>query len=321
MTAGRRAPPPIRTYGMQERSDRLDFYIRDQTERPALTAPHRHDYFQIQANLGGDTVQQIGGAVREFRRGMLAFVLPHRLHRIPHPDGGRFMVLNFSQAFLRRDLAYDPLDLEDVPLAEAPELAPFRFQEYLDFAWPADDAEGLSGLLERMRALDRARGFGAVEVLRGCLLQLIGTVCLHHQEALQALGRRGAQRTGRRDALARVRAYVAAHLADPSLCLAGAAAAAFLSPNYLAHLLRKETGRSFTETVLDQRMAVARSLLAGSAMRIGAVAQASGFGDEAYFSRRFRQRYGLSPRDWRRGLAAAPGAAGAPPPPAAAQTP
>jgi AraC-like DNA-binding protein len=298
----RRASAPIRTYGMQERSDRLDFYIRDQTARPALTAPHRHDYFQIQVNLGGDTVQQIGGAVREFRRGMLAFVLPHRLHRIPHPDDGRGMVLNFSQAFLRRDLACDPLDLEDVPLAEAPELAPFRFQEYLDFPWPADRFDELLGLLDRMRTLDGARGFGATEVLRGHLLQLIGTICMHHREALQDLGRRSAQRTGRRDALARVRAHVAAHLADPALSLSGAAAAAFLSPNYLAHLLRKETGRSFTETVLEQRMAVARSLLADGSLRIGAVARASGFDDEAYFSRRFRQCYGVSPRDWRRGL-------------------
>jgi hypothetical protein len=167
MPGSRHAPAAIRTYGMQERSDRLDFYIRDQTERPALTAPHRHDYFQIQVNLGGDTVQQIGGAVRDFRQGMLAFVLPHRLHRIPHPDDGRFMVINFAQAFLRRDLACDPLDLEDVPLAEAPELAPFRFQEYLDFSWPADEFDSLRNLLDRMRALDGARGFGAVEVLRG----------------------------------------------------------------------------------------------------------------------------------------------------------
>ncbi|KAF1061550.1 MAG: hypothetical protein GAK45_02191 [Pseudomonas citronellolis] len=38
-------------YGMQQRSDRMDFYVRDQDARPALTAPHRHDYFQIQINL------------------------------------------------------------------------------------------------------------------------------------------------------------------------------------------------------------------------------------------------------------------------------
>ncbi|HEY0200837.1 MAG TPA: AraC family transcriptional regulator [Burkholderiaceae bacterium] len=284
---------------MQERSDRLDFYIRDQSERPPLTEPHRHDYFQIQVNLAGDTVQHIGGAVRPFTRGMLAFILPHRLHMIPHPPGGRFVVVNFSQAFLRRDLLCDPLDLEDVPLAEAPELAPFRFQEYQDFTVPEAEMPELLVLLEKMRTTNRQRGLGSAELLRGCLLQLIGGACLRHEDALRALGGMDAQRAGRRDALKRVRTYIAAHLGDPALSQAGAAQAAFLSPNYLAHLLRKETGRTFTDLVLERRMALAQSLLAGTGRRIGDIAHACGFADEAYFSRRFRLRFGVSPRGYR----------------------
>ena len=37
----------ITTYGMEQRSDRSDFYIRDKRGRAALTSPHRHEYFQI----------------------------------------------------------------------------------------------------------------------------------------------------------------------------------------------------------------------------------------------------------------------------------
>ena len=133
------APP--RLYGMPERSDRLDFYIRDQASRQAITEPHRHAYFQIQFNLGGDTAQRIGGVTRPFPRGALAFVLPHREHLIPHPEGAHFIVINFSQAFLRADLDVDPLDLEDVPAHRFPELTPFRFQEHLDFILTGDTYE------------------------------------------------------------------------------------------------------------------------------------------------------------------------------------
>lgn len=55
------------TYGMLQRSDLDDFYIRDPPKRPALKQPHRHDYFQIQINFGGDTVQQISASMRPLK--------------------------------------------------------------------------------------------------------------------------------------------------------------------------------------------------------------------------------------------------------------
>jgi AraC-like DNA-binding protein len=293
------ASEPTRTYGMPERSDRLDFYIRDQTTRPAITEPHRHDYFQIQINLGGDTVQRIGGATRPFPRGAVAFILPYRLHLIPHPPESRFMVINFSQQFLRADLEDDPLDLEDVSVHRAVELAPFRFQEYLDFVLTDADLAEVRQLLARMLEVDGTRGFGATALLRGYLLQLIGIVCARHAEPLLRLADSEKQRTGRRDALARVMRHIRAQIASDGLSLTSAAAAAFLSPNYLAHLIKKETGRTFTELVTDRRMALAQSLLAHSAKRVGEVAQAVGFRDEAYFSRRFRRTTGMSPSDYR----------------------
>jgi len=125
----------IRTYGMSERADHLDFDIRPQLVRPPLMRAHRHEYFQIQISLQGDTEQNIAGTVRPFRRGYLSFILPYRVHVIPHPEGSRYVIINMSQQFLRPGLDVDPLDLEDVPLTRAPELAPFLFQEYADFCF------------------------------------------------------------------------------------------------------------------------------------------------------------------------------------------
>ena len=44
----------IKTYKMAERSDRLDFEIRSHTVRPPVTTPHRHEFFQIEANVSGE---------------------------------------------------------------------------------------------------------------------------------------------------------------------------------------------------------------------------------------------------------------------------
>ena len=78
-----------------------------------------------------------------------------------------------------------------------------------------------------------------------------------------------------------------------------AAAAADLSPNYLAHLIKKETGKTFVDLVTERRMEKACELLTHTTLRINEVAQAVGFEDEAYFARRFRQRYATAPRQFR----------------------
>lgn len=297
-------PSRIQTYGMQQRSDRMDFYIRDKSARPALTSPHRHEYFQIQINLGGDTVQHIGGAVRPFPRNTLAFILPHRLHVIPHPEDGNFVLINFSQEFLLHHLPCDPMDLEDVSLAEAPELAPFRFQEHLDFILEDAEFAQVTALLEQMREADQTRQLGSGLILRGYLLQLIGMVCNLFEPQLLGLSANKAERRGRRDAMGRVMEYIRAHIADPAMTLTDAAAAAFLSPNYLTHLLRKETGSTFSELVLERRMRLARTHLMNSQKPLSHIAQICGFADEAYFSRRFRKAHGVPPGQFRREQAA-----------------
>lgn len=290
----------VPTYGMQQRSDRTDFYIRDKSARPALTTPHRHEYFQIQINLGGDTVQHIGGAIRPFPRNTLAFILPHRLHVIPHPEDGNFVLINFSQEFLLQHMPCDPMDLEDVSLAEAPELAPFRFQEYLDFILEEADFAEVEALLHKMRVLDQTRQLGTSLMLKGYLLQLIGKVCTLYETRLLELSASKAHKRGRRDALGRVSTYIREHIANPGMTLKDAAAAAFLSPNYLTHLLRKETGSTFSELVLERRMRLARTHLINSTKPVSHIAQVCGFADEAYFSRRFRKANGLPPGQFRR---------------------
>jgi AraC-like DNA-binding protein len=290
-----------RTYAMPERCDRLDFYIRDQATRPAIEEPHKHEYFQIQINLGGDTEQHIGGVRRPFPAGAVAFILPHRLHLIPHPAHSRFVVINFVQAFLRAntDGIEDSLDLEDVPITQAPELAPFRLQEHIDFILEDADLAEIEPVLSRMLAINESRRFGATALLRGYLLQLIGIVCQRYADQLLRLSSRNVQRLGRRDALVRVDRHVNAHLASDTLSLTSAAAAAFLSPNYLTHLIKKETGRTFVEWVTERRIARAKDLLANDNRRIKDIAFLVGYRDEAYFSRRFRQSVGQSPSDFR----------------------
>lgn len=289
---------PVHTYAMVERSNHLDFDIRDQSLRAPLTQPHKHEYFQIQVNLAGDTQHRVGNITRPFTARTLSFVLPHRMHVVPHPPGARWLVINFSQRFLRPDLDVDPLDLEDVPLTIAPELAPFQFQEHLDFTFDEATFTEVLGLIAIMQHENITRRLASLVRIRGCLLQLLALTCQQWESELRALANTHAQRSSRRAALARVLRYLRDELAqEPTL--ADAAQAASLSPNYLAHLIKKETGKTFTDLLTERRLALAQELLLTTSNRISEIARRCGFTDEAYFARRFRQWHGTSPRAWR----------------------
>jgi AraC-like DNA-binding protein len=275
-----------------------DFGIHDERSVTRIGEAHRHEYFQIQLNLAGETRQHIGATVRPLVAGSLSFVLPYRVHRVPHPAGSRFYVINFNQRFLRPELDVDPLDLEDVPLDRAPELAPFLFQEFVDFRLKGTDLDAARECCRRMAEENGNRRFCSLEIIRAHLLLLIGTVCRRYEHELLDLASAQAQRRSRRDALSRVIRHVRENLTQ-RITLAGAAAAAELSPNYLAHLLKKETGKTLTDLVTERRMEKAQELLAHTSMRIAEIAEAVGFEDEAYFARRFRQCFNIAPRDYR----------------------
>jgi hypothetical protein len=167
----------IKTYGMSERADHLDFDIWSQSMRPPLVCPNRHEYFQIQISPKGETEQHVAGTVLPFRRGHLSFILPYRVHLVAHPEGSCYVVINMTQQFLRPGLDVDPLDLEDVPLFRAPELAPFLFQEHTNFYFDENEYPEVEALLEKLTIENAHRRFGSAEIIRGLMLQLIGLTC------------------------------------------------------------------------------------------------------------------------------------------------
>jgi AraC-like DNA-binding protein len=102
--------------------------------------------------------------------------------------------------------------------------------------------------------------------------------------------------------------YVASHLNDPQLDVRKAAAACGISPRYL-HLLMRATHRTFSRYLLEHRLEKCRLALQarGNPHSITEIAFEWGFNDASHFSRSFRHRYGVSPREARRGASPHPG--------------
>jgi len=73
-----------------------------------------------------------------------------------------------------------------------------------------------------------------------------------------------------------------------------------MTPGHLTTVVRRRTGRTVQEWIIERRMAEARGLLSETDLPVAEVARRVGVPDPGYFSRLFTRAHGISPRNWRR---------------------
>ncbi len=69
-------------------------------------------------------------------------------------------------------------------------------------------------------------------------------------------------------------------------------------PNYISALLHRETGRKFTEILLEKRMERAVLLMKNTTLSIEEISTMLGYSNHSNFYKAFKEYYGVTPRDY-----------------------
>ncbi|MEZ5893346.1 MAG: helix-turn-helix domain-containing protein [Parvularculaceae bacterium] len=161
-------------------------------------------------------------------------------------------------------------------------------------------SEGLSSTLSGMLAsvwhqvkngLDAEIG----ERVGANLLDMFATSCM------DAFGSRIADSAVASARRSHIRCYIESNLKDPELTVASIAAAFRISPRYL-HMLFAEEEETISGFIRRRRLEECKKRLADQMWRhrsITELAYAWGFNNTTHFARVFRERYGVSPREYR----------------------
>ncbi len=92
--------------------------------------------------------------------------------------------------------------------------------------------------------------------------------------------------------------WIAAHYREAA-SLQEAARAVSLNPSYFSTLLKKFTGRSYTELLMEYRIERAKELLLLTDAKVYRVGQMVGYEDKFYFSRIFKRVTGMTPVEFK----------------------
>ena len=71
---------------------------------------------------------------------------------------------------------------------------------------------------------------------------------------------------------------------------------------WLSREIRRRTGRTYKELLQEKRMQQAVYLLGNSRIPVTDIIESVGYDNTSYFYRKFRERYGMSPKEYRGNL-------------------
>ena len=273
------------------------FGIRRSSERFGSVGAHRHSYFEILFFPSGGKAQFIASRTMRIFPGTIIFVSPMLAHEIFLEQTDRCYLLYFDLGFLHPELGRcDILGTEF--LYKAPELMPFLLQDTREFRVPERQISEFESMLERLNQcyLEKTicSDILAKSLLSVFLCEVIKMYELHSDPQLNKFAKNGRANGYVKKAVTFIEENLSRRLS-----LSEVAQATALSPNYLTALLGQEMGRTFVELITELRIIKASDLLTYSNLNIAQIADAVGFEDADYFSRRFRQIVGCSPGRFR----------------------
>ena len=71
------------------------------------------------------------------------------------------------------------------------------------------------------------------------------------------------------------------------------------SPKYLSSLIKKKTGKSFSEQLLEARLRSVRNYLSSTSIPIADLAEQCGFNNKNFFYQKFKKAFGMTPNEYR----------------------
>ena len=240
---------------------------------------HGHHHFLLILISRGHGTQLLNGEPLEFSEGDMFLLSPADFHENRVADGESFDYFGVKFHIDVCDKAFSEFcAVERLPLTV--HLLPEKYRTAQDiFTRLVNESKSKDSLIGREIYLKTMIEQLVILLLRG----------LPSEEHCESSGFAN-----------RALAYLYSHVFE-KITVEDAAEYMGYTPNYFNARFKAVTGRAFGDYMRDMRLSFAAKLLSSSDMSVTEVALELGFVSLAHFSRSFRDKYGVSPKDYKHG--------------------
>ncbi len=252
---------------------------------------HTHNYIEIMYMCSGQTTHTIGGEVSlTLRSGELLFLNRHSSHSVERAGendiGLNFIVLpqffDYALGLIGTDNVMGKFLLSGLRQSEG-EMGCLHFQ--------VSEVPVIQNLVENLAwsiVYPQPNSRRINQITMGLLLLQL----LNYTQDLETLGSSGGG-----EVLSVLREIEESY---PTADLTRLAAELHVSLSSLSAAVKKATGHTFKELLLEKRLSKAAALLLETQLPVQDVIGAVGYENTSYFYRMFRKQYGISPKEYRK---------------------
>ncbi len=271
------------------------------TKHPRYSFPimHLHSFFEVLFVFSGQCINVIDGKNLIFSGGDLCIIPPKVEHSVYVKDD-ETIVLNILIKISTFDQVFTTLlkssNILSVFFNEI--LYSNQFHKYLVCSTGNDEI--LKEIILRMFQACEGKGQYYSEIMNGYFAVFVGTLLQHHEDHVK-------YPPGYFDKYSEVSQMLNYILVNSThITLKDCAKKFHFSERYLSLILKKHTGKSFSQLVTSAKIEMAKELLRYNHVNLAILAEKAGYKDPAYFTKVFKRETGCTPTIYKNQFSPAP---------------
>lgn len=267
------------------------FIIREYIVNQFNFPRHYHPEFELIYISNGNGMRHVGDHIEEFSSRDIVLIgsdLPHfwtNNENLPNKNKIRQVILQFHPNLLGNEFANR---------AEALEINKLLERASYGISFFGDDASRVSQILESM-LLTKSKFEGLLKLLRA--LQILATTSGYKLLSSNTFTK--PKQLSVNDRFESIYHYII-HNFKSELSLEKLAGMFCMSVSAMSYLIRKKTGKNYTELLMDLRISYACKMLIETDMSVSQICFESGFNNLSYFNRMFKNFKNVTPSFFRK---------------------
>ncbi|MCI8497681.1 MAG: AraC family transcriptional regulator [Clostridiales bacterium] len=260
------------------------------------THPHFHDFFELIYIYRGQIDSEIDGNLVTLKQGDLCLLNINAYHTMPAMDENT-MIFNI---LIEKNLFDNVLLLScsdnDIIYSFFIDSLYHKNQKnnHMVFSEQKVLGKGYTDIVHSMIVESFLRETNFQKYLEILLSQLLIQLTRMHIVSQVEQSKQELKQTD----ITHILSYIGAHYKTATIV--STAEHFHYHPNYLMQLIKKYTGKTFSEIRQKHRLAVCKELLKNSTLTLDEVATTAGYVNSSYFYRLFRKETGMTPAEFRK---------------------
>lgn len=257
--------------------------------------PHKQNYFELVFIDEGTGVHRINGIEVPYKGGAVFLLAPEDQHSFEIETRTKFTNIRFTELFFSNKTRLpDRTDwLERIEhILHHPNIMPgdaLNKEEDRKTVW------GAKNLI--VREYKGEKEF-YLSILTDCVSTILSIIARNIIERYKTEGQ--PTPTVYINKADEILAYVRSHVYDTELMKIDNLAETFhMSPNYINNFFKKETGESIRQYILNYKLLISEFRLKNTSAPISEIAHQLGFNDESHFTKTFKKKHQITPKEYR----------------------